>query len=191
MEIETKIRLKNPSKLRASLKSMGALFEGRALEKNWLYDYPGRQLARADKLFRLREDKRVLITYKGPRQDSEYKEREEIEFQFADVSSAAALFENMGFMRWFYYEKIRETWKLGNCEIVIDELPKLGVFVEIEAPTRTEIEDAVKKLKLPRKYISETYVDLLQEHAPNGKNIRNEFKFPEHHEFILANDDKG
>ncbi|MBI4832523.1 MAG: CYTH domain-containing protein, partial [Candidatus Lindowbacteria bacterium] len=62
MEIEAKVRLKNPSKLRASLKSAGATFVGRTLEKNWLYDHPEGTLGRADKLLRLREDRRVLLT---------------------------------------------------------------------------------------------------------------------------------
>ena len=188
MEIEAKIRLKNHQKLRASLKSVGATFITRSLEKNWLYDYPDRALAKADKLLRLREDGRVYFTFKGPRQKSEYKEREEIEFDFPDGSSARSLCENIGFRRWFYYEKNRETWKLGDCEVVIDELPELGIFVEIEGPTKPEIEDAIKKLKLPRKYIATTYVEMLQDHAAETNRKTHEFRFPPKHKSILADD---
>jgi adenylate cyclase class 2 len=163
---------------------------GRALEKNWLYDYPDRKLARADKLLRLREDSRVYITFKGPRQKSEYKEREEIEFDFPDAETARSLCENIGFYKWLYYEKMRETWRLGNCEVVIDELPDLGTFAEIEGPAKMDIEAAVKKLKLPRAYISTTYVEMLQERAAETGGNAREFKFDPHHEFVLAGDDK-
>jgi predicted adenylyl cyclase CyaB len=186
MEIEAKIRLKNHSQFRCSLKSAGATFVGRALEKNWLYDYPDSTLAKADKLLRLREDGRVYFTFKGPRQKSEYKEREEIEFDFPDVSTARSLCENIGFSSWLYYEKVRETWKLDNCEVVIDELPELGIFTEIEGPNKREIEKAIKKLKLPHKYISTTYVELLQKNAAETNTNTQEFRFSPNHEFQLA-----
>ena len=188
MEIEAKIKLKNHLQLRSSLKSAGATFVKRALEKNWLYDHPDRNLARADKLLRLREDGRVYFTFKGPRQKSEYKEREEIEFDFPDASTARSLCENIGFSRWFYYEKLRETWKLDNCEVVIDELPELGTFTEIEGPSKPEIEDAIKKLNLPHKYIPTTYVEMLQNHAAETNRNAHEFSFSPNHEFVLTDD---
>jgi adenylate cyclase class 2 len=189
MEIEAKIRLEEPFKLRASLRSAGAVFEGRVLERNWLYDHPDKKLARADKLVRLREDTRTRLTFKGPRKKSEYKEREEIELFFPDIESARSFSESIGFVKWFYYEKLRETWKFDNCEVVIDELPELGIFVEIEGPTTAEIEDAVRKLKLQRTYISTSYVEMLQENAPGNDGNPHEFKFSPHHEFILANNE--
>lgn len=191
MEIEAKVRLKNPVALRAALTSAGATFEGRVLERNWLYDHPERSLAAADKLLRLRESRRVSLTFKGPRHESEYKKREELEIEFPDASSAASLLKAVGFVMWFYYEKMRETWKLGAAEVVLDELPHLGLFVEIEAPTEAEIEEVVRKLKLPHDYITSTYVEMLDELAPQpGKRVR-EFKFPSGHESALATGEDG
>ena len=60
MEIEAKVKLKDPSKLRAILKSAGARFEGRVLEKNWLYDHRERTLGKKDKMLRLREEEKVF-----------------------------------------------------------------------------------------------------------------------------------
>ena len=128
MEIEAKVKLKNPVKLRNALKSAGALFHGRCLEKNWLYDYPDRSFVRSDKLLRLRQDNAIHVTFKGPRQESEYKEREELEFDFPDVAFAHGLLCSLGFIKWLYYEKLRETWTLDPCEIVMDELPRLGIM---------------------------------------------------------------
>ncbi len=191
MEIEAKIKLKSPSRLRALLKSAGAECEGLALEKNWLYDYPDRALTRGDKLLRLREDKRVRMTFKGPREESEYKKREEMEFEFPDLPRAKSLLESIGFIKWLYYEKYRETWKLGPCEVVLDELPHFGLYVEIEGPTDEEIASAVKRLKLPRRYITETYVELLQEHSKKVKLFTNDFKFPPDHQSVLKEEKKN
>jgi adenylate cyclase class 2 len=185
IEIEAKVKLENPAKLRGLLKSAGAKYEGRALEKNWLYDHPERTLARNDKLLRLREKEKVSLTFKGPRERSEYKKREEMEICFPDASSARSLLEAVGFSQWFYYEKIRETWRLEASEIVLDELPGLGLFVEVEAPSDKEVEAIRKRLKLPREYINESYVELLQRLAkgPQGKL---DFRFPQDHQSTLS-----
>jgi adenylate cyclase class 2 len=191
MEIEAKVRVKDPVALRASLSSAGATFEGRVLERNWLYDHPERTLARADKLLRLRQDRRVSLTFKGPRHQSEYKKREELEIEFPDASSATSLLKAVGFVMWFYYEKMRETWRLGSSEVVLDELPSLGLFVEIEGPTEAEIEEVVRKLKLPRDYITSTYVEMLDELPAQADKRFREFTFPSGHESALATGEDG
>lgn len=179
MEIEAKIKLKNPSRLRALLRSAEAQNESDVtLERNWLFDYPDRTLAHADKLLRLRQDSRVRLTFKGPLQQSEYKEREEIEFEFPELPKARSLLQAIGFIKWFYYEKYRETWRLGNCEVMIDELPELGLYVEVEGPSREEIADVIKRLKLPRHFITDTYVGLLQKHSRQSDVHIQDFRFP-------------
>ena len=190
MEIEAKVKLKNPSRLRSRLQSNGAVFVGRTLERNWLYDHPDRPLMRADKLLRLREDRRVSLTFKGPRERSEYKKREEIEIEFPDASGVRSFLESVGMIKWFYYEKIRETWELESSEILLDELPHLGCFVEVEAPTEKEIDGVIKKLKLPRDYINCSYVDLLIESSKGRRERMPEFKFPPQHESALSSGDE-
>jgi len=192
MEIEAKIKLKSPSRLRALLRSADAENKSEAtLEKNWLYDYPDRTLARAGKLLRLRQDSRVLLTFKGPRQESEYKKREEVEFKFPELLQTRSLLESIGFIKWFYYEKYRETWKLGNCEVVLDELPDLGLYVEVEGPTNEEIETIIKRLKLPRRYITDTYIELLQERSRQSETHRLDFMFAPDHKPVLKEKKKS
>lgn len=188
MEIEAKIKLKSPSRLRALLKSAEAECKGLILEKNWLFDYPDRALTKNDKLLRLRRDRRIHLTYKGPREKSAYKKREETEFEFPDLSKTRSLLESIGFIKWFYYEKYRETWKLGACEVVLDELPELGLYVEIEGPSDKEIADTIKRLKLPRRYITDTYVELLEEQSKKLENHTRDFKFPPSHKSVLEQD---
>ncbi len=185
MEREAKIRLKDPVKLRSTLESASAEFDGRVLERNWLFDHAERSLARKDKLLRLREAEKVYLTFKGPRQQSELKVREELQLEFPDTASARALLDAVGFNQWFYYEKIRETWRLGRCEIVLDELPQLGLFVEIEGPNDEEIEAVRKRLKLPREYINVSYVELLSSLSPGSRDSLMHFSFPSDYDSIL------
>ncbi len=192
MEIEAKFKLKSPSRLRALLGSANAKNEGEAaLERNWLYDHSDMALSRSDKLLRLRQDARVRLTFKGPRRESEYKRREELELGFPDISMARSLLESIGFISWFYYEKYRETWKLSGCEIMIDELPELGLFVEIEGPTEAEIAAVVKRLKLPRRHITDTYVDLLRKHSRNSHERTQELKFSAEYKSVLMEKKKS
>lgn len=187
MEIEAKLRLRNPTKVQSRLKSLDAEFEGLWLEKNWLFDHRERILARQDKLLRVRESGRVYLTYKGPRLQTTYKEREEIEIEFPNAAAGRALLESMGFVRWFYYEKMRETWRLGSCEIVLDELPALGTFIEIEGPGVEEIEETIKKLKLSRRdRVESTYVELFDEYTKSNNGEQNEFVFSPDHKYSLG-----
>lgn len=187
MEIEAKLRLKNPAKIRSRLKSLNADCAGSVLEKNWLFDHRERILAREDRLLRVRESGRVYLTYKGPRLQTRYKEREEIEIEFPNAAAGCALLRSVGFVRWFYYEKMRETWRLGSCEIVLDELPELGIFIEIEGPSAEEIDATIKKLKLSRRdRLQSTYVELFDEHTKQKDGDRNEFSFAPDHKYSLG-----
>ena len=185
MEIEAKIKLKDPAKLRNMLQAIGAKCEGSVLEKNWLFDHPERTLLKQDKLLRLREEETVYLTFKGPRQQSEYKKREELQVEFPDASSARSLLRSIGFVQWFYYEKVREKWTHETAEVALDELPGLGLFVEVEAPSDKEIEAVRKRLKLPRDYINSSYVELLQDHGRDIIQGKHQFQFPKNFQSAL------
>ena len=161
MEIEAKIKLKSPSRLRALLKSAEAECEGLTLEKNWLYDYPDRSLLRTDKLLRLRQDQSVRVTFKGPRdEESDLKSRQEIEFELPELPKAQSLIESLGFDTWFYYEKYRETFMLDPTHIMFDELP-FGYFVEIESNSLEMVEQATTILGLDwERRIKQSYMEL-------------------------------
>jgi adenylate cyclase class 2 len=191
MEIEAKLKLKSPSRLRSLLKSADAICSGLVLEKNWLYDYPDHALGKTDKLLRLRQDERVFMTFKGPREESEFKKREEMEIEFPDLPKAQSLLEAVGFCVRFYFEKYRESWMLDPCEVSLDEIPMLGLYVEIEGPNEEEIAKAVKRLKLPRNYIADSYVELLKEHAKKSASNAVDFIFPSDHKSILKQEKRS
>lgn len=178
LEIEAKMKLDDPAALRRRLESVGAVLSGEHLETNTFFDAPGAALRRADKGLRLRTDRntssgatRYLITFKGPRQPGELKTRQEIEFTVDDAAAATQLFEQLGYAATLSFQKRRQTWKLGGCEVDLDELPHLGWFVEIEGPSAAAVDQVRKSLGLMEsKLISDSYIAMLAKWAEE-KNV--------------------
>ncbi len=103
----------------------------------------------------------ALLTYKGPRGAGVFKSREELETAVEDPAALSRIFERLGFQEVIVYEKRRETWQLGPCEIALDELPKLGSWIEIEGPSASAVEQARRQLGLSAvPVVQETYVEL-------------------------------
>ena len=60
-------------------------------------------------------------------------------------------------------EKKRRLWRLGDCEVALDELLLLGCFVEIEGPDERTIADVQKTLGLSLlPHIQKSYAALMR-----------------------------
>lgn len=185
-EIEAKYRLDEPTGVRERLITCGARPITRALEGNRMFDTAERSLQAADCGLRLRtrrslEDGRPLsatLTYKGPRGVGALKVREEVEAEVADASSVATILRRLGFNEVVFYEKRRETWRLDECEVCLDELPRLGWFVEIEGPGAEAVEAVSRKLTFEAKaMLRETYVELATSHGKVGPDGSTNLRF--------------
>jgi adenylate cyclase class IV len=64
------------------------------------------------------------------------------------------------------FEKRRETWEIGDCEVVLDELPEgLGKFVEIEGHNEGCIQKVRHDLSLENASVeAEGYAVLVDAH---------------------------
>jgi len=132
------------------------------LESNRLYDWPDRRLKRAGRALRIRRaeattgppDHRptgevtVTVTAKGPRRPGKLKIRDERECYADDADAVAAVFELLGLACTIRFEKRRATWTLDGCTVVVDELPHLGHFMEIEGPTEDAVTQLARRLGL-------------------------------------------
>ena len=47
-----------------------------------------------------------------------------------------------------WYQKRRESWRLDDCRIELDEPPHIGLFVEIEGPDPSAISAVADRLGL-------------------------------------------
>ena len=154
-EIEAKLRVEDHEPVRARLRACGARRVGHVLEVNAFFDTADRSLRARDMGLRLRRARDTstgaeafTVTSKGPAAAGTLKRREELEFTVSDADAAAGLFERLGLHPDLSFEKRRETWELDDCHVELDELPRLGRFVEIEGPSEEVILRVRDKLQL-------------------------------------------
>lgn len=151
VEVEVKFLVRNLDAVRERLVAAGAQMSGaRVHERNVRYDTVDEKLLARQILLRLRQDSRARLTYKGlAAQDalSEAKIREELEVTVDDFDTLALILARLGFAAVQTYEKFRETWHLGDVEVVLDELP-FGNFVELEGPADSSLKAVAARLGL-------------------------------------------
>lgn len=137
LEVEVKFLVDDLDAVRTRLQQHGATpVSRRTFERNIRLDTPDGALLAEAQLLRLRQDARSRLTFKGRAAadaTSEAKVREEIEVTVDDLDKMALIFQRLGFAPVQVYEKFRETFQLGDVEVVLDEMP-FGLFVELEGP---------------------------------------------------------
>lgn len=151
LEIEVKFFVPDLADFRQVLLRVGGeLVKERVFERNIRLDTADSRLLQQQELLRLRQDTAVRLTYKGETvylPGSEAKVREEIETEVADFDQMLLILGRLGFLPQQVYEKYRETFHLGEVEVVLDELP-YGNFVELEGE-EPAIKTAASQLGLP------------------------------------------
>jgi adenylate cyclase class 2 len=169
VELECKISVASHDEVRERLRAEGAQYEGRVLETNRLFDREDGSLRRTDRGLRLRsvvtldgDAPGATLAFKGPREGGGFKQREEIEVEVSDPTSTASLLGALGYAQCVAFEKRRETWRLGSCTVELDELPRLGCFVEIEGSDEPTIRSAMAALGLSEdRHVRESYVTMM------------------------------
>lgn len=172
-EHELKFHIRDAAAMRETLRAAGASFESEAFEINSMFDTSDRALRRRGCGLRVRRARVVgadteiaTLTFKGPVEASSVKSRQEIETRLADAAGMCTILDKIGLIEIVLYEKRRETWRLDGCEIVLDELPQLGWWLEIEAATPAAVQTMRTQLNLTDTPPSEkTYIQMAVEHV--------------------------
>jgi adenylate cyclase class 2 len=182
-ETEAKVRVESFHAIRRRLVELGATRIGSSLQRNELFDKPGGELAESGCRLRLRTDRRPgggppVLTFKGPKLGGPFKSRKELEIQVSDEASARNLLEAMGYRPSFSFDKRRESWRLGEWFIELDEVPHLGRFVEVEAAGPREVERALSALRLDGlKVVTRGYASLLRRHLRESGVVSRRVRF--------------
>lgn len=133
IEVEKKFRLTKRQRdaVLRRLPEVGATVTREEFEENTLYSGPGLESGAC--VLRVRRvGGRATLTYKRRLPGaSVIKQQREEETEVADANALEAILEALGYQPSMVYEKRRQTWLLGDTEIVIDVLP-FGLFMEIE-----------------------------------------------------------
>lgn len=185
IEIEAKMRIDGMEEITQRLRAEGASYVGTVTERNTYFDTPEASLKSADEGLRVRTElqphdnsTRVVVTYKGPRQAGPFKTRREIEFTVSDADAAESLFDALHYIKVLTFEKRRQTWRLDHCEVVLDTLPELGHFLEIEGPGEAAVDVVRRRLGLEdHPLITTSYLGLICGHLEDHGRARGEFRF--------------
>ena len=180
VETEAKMVVEDLEAVRARLGEAGATLLGRFHEINTFFDTEDRALLAGDEGLRLRinRDRETgraenIVTFKGPLQVGALKTREEIEVTVGEPDQMAALFERLGYVRMMSFEKRRDSWKMADCKVELDELPHLGSFVEVEGPGERAVLKVRERLGLSdRPIVKTSYVAMLVGHLKQHGDVR-------------------
>lgn len=175
MEIEIRFRISDAKKLRRKLRELGSKCIERWRGRDILFD-KNDELTSRDRLLRLRlggqrgkRGRRGKLTYKGPYKNHTFKVREEFETIVESAEIAMKILAALGYLPTVQFEKRTELWKYAKVEIYIDEMPKTGLFMEIEGSEKN-IKKVAKTLGFDTKEgIKKSYCEFFAELDKNKK----------------------
>lgn len=134
MEYEAKFILTDSQEIRSKIITLDGHSDGRFFETNACYEDAKDSLIQKRSILRLRQDRKVWLTYKSPPTEAnrEVKTMNEIEVSVSDFESMDQILIAVGFHRAQVYEKWRETFILDDAQLCLDTMP-FGDFLEIES----------------------------------------------------------
>jgi len=169
VEIEAKLKVDSLPDVERKLKEFGAEFIAEQSQSDIQFDDTNSSLITTDRCLRLRrqssgDTKRFFLTYKGAKEISDFKKRQEIEIEINSEEMTQRLLSALGYQKILVVEKTRRLWRFGHCDVALDQVPPLGSFVEIEGPDGETIADVQKRLGLTHlRSITKSYAQMIKE----------------------------
>jgi adenylate cyclase class 2 len=129
------------------------------------------QLAERHAFVRVRDEgHRTTLTYKQF-DEASLTGAKEIEVTVSDFDATVALLEQVDLVHKSFQESRRETWKLGDVEVVIDEWPHLNAYIEIEGGSEASVKKAAETLGFVwSDAIFGSVTEVYQHQYPNGQS---------------------
>jgi adenylate cyclase class 2 len=167
-EIEVKLRFDSVEPLMRA----GIVLEietARHFEDNLLLDTDNKLLSQKAAILRVRQSgKTGVLTYKEKAAPdapaTQFKQRIEFETVLDDPATAIAIFERLGYQKWFRYQKYRTVYHATlpggqSLHVMFDETP-IGNFIELEGEEEAIVQ-AVELLGVRREdYVIDSYLAL-------------------------------
>lgn len=172
-EIEVKLRFDSVEPL-TRVGILLVIETARHFEDNLLLDTEDKQLGQKAAILRVRQSGETgSLTYKEkPAPDApatQFKQRIEFETAIADPHQASAIFERLGYQKWFRYQKYRTIYRAAlpggkDLHVMFDETP-IGNFIELEGEEEAILQ-AVSLLGIRREEcVLESYLVLQAAHC--------------------------
>lgn len=169
-ELEIKIQISSEEHFQAIYDSCNRLFGpaiSHVFQLDEYYDTPDGQLKKQDLVIRIRSNgEKKTIALKSPRIElpSGMTNRIELEFLSAEGETVHDQLLSQGLKPNEAAEKERWTFIYNDCEIVLDRLPFIGSFIEIEGPSEDAIQNIVQLLSLSTcQVVRKNYGELMKD----------------------------
>lgn len=143
LEYEYNFHKFNKILIMKKLKEIGAVKKGVFLFKVQVFNLPNNK----NGYLRVRDEGyRITMTHKntGPLNKFQFENETIID----SFDEGINILLNLGCIKKYYYEKIREIWTFMNSEIVFDTMPGLPDIMEIESLTKKELNKVTKMMGL-------------------------------------------
>jgi len=168
MEIEIRAKINNLDSFENKIKKLGFKFKK---EKKQIDQYFGeinlyKKIGYAFLMRVRQEEDKCFLTYKGSKL---YKDGfwEEYDFEIKGYKKAKQMLKDMGLEEVLLVKKKRKEYFLNNLTICLDNVNKLGKFIEIELvgnknSSKKKLEDLMQKLNIKEnQVIHKGYVSML------------------------------
>lgn len=145
-EIEVKFLKVDFDEVRSKLKAAGGQLEKPMRLMRRVTIHNDFMRTGKDAFLRVRDEgDKVVMTYKQFDELS-VDGAKEIEIEVNDFNKTVELLAQAGLPHDSFQESKRETWRLDDCEVVLDEWPWLKPYVEVEGPSEAALRQAAAKL---------------------------------------------
>lgn len=131
-EIEIKARVRDEKSLRAQLISKGVKLSESIKQHDQVFGLPGAIGGSHGNWLRIRTENNKKYIFTLKRSVTGQLDSIEHETEVADVVEMANIINELGYVPYSDITKIRQKAKIGDIEICLDKVEKLGVFVELE-----------------------------------------------------------
>lgn len=168
-EIEIKFRVDDREKLLSKLESLHSHFSEPMNQKDIIFapDLNDTENGEGKIFVRIREqNEKKIITLK--KQSKVIMQNKEIEFGISDIDKAYDFLETIGFREWVTVEKSRIATTYQEFNLCIDQVKRLGDFIEIEILSEEEnktelyeqrILEVARELGIPKENRIDNYYD--------------------------------
>lgn len=152
-EIEAKFLDIDPDEIRAKLRALGGvLVHPERLMRRCVFDFDDNRLDAVGAWVRVRDEgDRVTMSFKQQNDDTLHGTKD-ITVTVGNFEKACEFLTMTGLVQKSCQETKRETWTIGDVEVVIDTWPWIPTFIEVESANEASLRSLVDRLGLSMRH---------------------------------------
>ena len=160
MEYEYAFKKYNKKKILSQIQKLDGTFFGHFIFKVIVFLHP---LQDNKTYIRIRDEGyKCTMTTKTKTNKSQFSIENEVIID--DFNEAVKILYSLGCKKKYYYEKMREIWKIKDTEIIFDIGPGVPEIMEIEAKNKRILDNLVKQFTIKKDIINKSkYVNKYKE----------------------------